>query len=358
MRRAGAWPILALSAQLAAGDAVAAPQQADLLVVGTKEAAPFAIRQPDGTWSGIGIELWREVAEELGLAYRIVERDLPGLFTGLEDGELDVAVAALTVTAERETTVDFTHPFYTSGLGIAVPARQKSDFLLVVERFVSPAFLQVVGALVLVLFLAGALVWLFERRRNPEQFGGGAGRGLGSAFWWSAVTMTTVGYGDKAPRTAGGRAVALVWMFTSVIIISGFTAAIASTLTVGQLATAVEGPEDLPGVRVAAVAAATSETYLRERRIDHVTFETPLEALRAVESDDVQAAVHDAPILRYLARTELGGAVRVLPRTFERQDYSIAVTEGSVLREPISRVLLRVISEAEWQDVLFRYLGS
>jgi len=47
--------------------------------------------------------------------------------------------------------------------------------------------------------------------------------------------MTTVGYGDKSPITAAGRLVALVWMFSSIIIISLITGAFATAMTVHQL---------------------------------------------------------------------------------------------------------------------------
>jgi hypothetical protein len=98
-----------------------------------------------------------------------------------------------------------------------------------------------------VLLLAlGTLMWWFERKRNQEQFGGGTEAGIGSSFWWSAVTMTTVGYGDKAPITFGGRVVAFLWMLIAIIIVSVFTATITSTLTVAHLDVPVKGPQDLP----------------------------------------------------------------------------------------------------------------
>ena len=109
------------------------------------------------------------------------------------------------------------------------------------ERFLSFAFLKVLLALAMVLFIAGLLVWFFEHKHNVGEFGAELPKGLGAGFWWSTVTMTTVGYGDKAPKTLGGRLVAIVWMFTGVIIISSFTAAIASSLTVTQLELKVRG---------------------------------------------------------------------------------------------------------------------
>jgi voltage-gated potassium channel len=50
------------------------------------------------------------------------------------------------------------------------------------------------------------------------------------AMWWAWVTITTVGYGDYAPVTTGGRAVAAVLMFVGVGIFSSMSGLIASWL--------------------------------------------------------------------------------------------------------------------------------
>ncbi len=110
-------------------------------------------------------------------------------------------------------------------------------------------------------------------------------------------------------------------------------------------------------MRVATVTASTSEGYLRGRGIGYQAFGSVGEALQALANGSQDAVVYDAPILRYLAVHELDG-VQVLPRTFARQDYAIALPEGSPLREPIGRDLLRRISEPGWRDVLVRYTGA
>jgi ABC-type amino acid transport substrate-binding protein len=344
-------------AQEAAPPADPAPE-ADVLVIGTKVAPPFAIRQEDGSWRGIAIELWDEVAEQLGYDYRLQEATLEELISGLEDGSFDASVAALTMTAERERRIDFSHGFHSSGLGIAVPAVGEggSQWMRALRNLVDPRFLGAVASLVVVLFVAGLLVWVFERRRNPDQFEPGA-RGLGSAFWWSAVTMTTVGYGDKAPVSAGGRVVALLWMFISVIVISSFTAAIASSLTVAQLDTGIRGPDDLAQALTATVTGSTSSAYLADRHLRHEDLATAQEGLSVVAAGDADAMVYDEPILRYLVRTS-GERLTVLPETFERQDYAFGLPEGSELREPVNRTLLEVIDRPAWQETLERYLGQ
>jgi ABC-type amino acid transport substrate-binding protein len=328
------------------------------LVVGTKEVPPFAMKTQQGFWEGISIDLWRRIADELNLTFTFRELDLKGLLDEVGNGSVDVAVAALTMTSEREKSFDFTHPFHTTGLGIAVAPQHESSWLATVKKIFSIDFAKAVGGLAALLLAAGFILWWFEHRRNPAHFGGSPAAGIGSGFWWSAVTMTTVGYGDKFPITLGGRLVALIWMFTSVVIVSWFIATIAASVTVSQLESSIRGPEDLHRVRAGTVQHTTSEDYLQSNRISFQSYKTTREGLRAVSEGRIMALVHDAPLLRYLVNEEFAGELKVLPNTFERQDYSIGLPTGSPLREPINRILLQIISATVWKDTLYNYLGQ
>lgn len=328
------------------------------LVVGTKEAPPFAIRGSDGAWTGLSIELWRRVASDLGYTFELREAELPELLAAVAAGKLDAVVAAVTVTPDREEVMDFTHPFHVSGLGMAVRTEPRGSWLAIARQFLSLAFLRIVLGLSLLLLVVAWLVWLFERRANPEQFGGSAISGIGSSFWWSAVTMTTVGYGDKAPRTVGGRAVALLWMFTALVVISGFTASIAATLTVEAREGRITGPQDLATLRIGSVAGSTSADYLEWRQLPFVSMAGAREALEALRDGRVDTVVYDAPILSHEIRQGFASALHVLPATFERQYYAIALPAGSALREPINRSLLAHISTPAWRSLLSRYAGE
>ena len=181
-----------------------------VLRIGTKEAAPFSILNEDGTWSGISIELWRGVANHMGLRYKFENLPLDEILAGVESGKLDAGVAAITITHEREQYLDFSHSYFNSGLGIAVAQRQTTNWSAVVKRIFSTVFLKIVFTIFLVLLVMGTLVYLFERRRNRGDFGGSVFKGLSSGIWWAAVTMTTVGYGDVVPATPVGKFVAAI----------------------------------------------------------------------------------------------------------------------------------------------------
>lgn len=349
--------LLALCSTSGAAQPSGAEPAAEPLIVGTRIAPPFVMRNDRGEYSGISIELWDRIANDLGIDYEFREVELQGLIDGLQNGSLDVSVAALTVTAAREELVDFTHPFHTTGLSIAV-SREGSAVWTAFKRLLSWQFLLAILALVGVLLLVGFLFWLVERRKNAEMFGGTPAEGIGASFWLAAVTMTTVGYGDKAPVTFAGRVVALIWMFAAIILTSSFTAAIATSLTVSQLATSIQGPQDLPSAEVAALENSVSANYLRQRGISFKAEASLLDAMEGIATGRYDAVVHDQPILQYLSSQYYPRQTQVLSNSFDRQDYGFALPAGSELRSPINQKLLEVIAEDQWQDTLRRYLGE
>ncbi|NVB39535.1 transporter substrate-binding domain-containing protein [Pseudenhygromyxa sp. WMMC2535] len=328
-------------ALVAAGSAEAAPpegEQAEPLKVAVKSAPPFSY-QEGGEWTGISVELWRDIAAELELDYEFEEASLTEMIDGVAEGRYEVAVAALTVTAEREAKLDFTLPFYTTGLAIAVPSEHEPPWRGVLRTVGSWDFLQLIAVLALIQLCVGTLVWALERRQNPEQFPSEAARGVGSGFWWATVTMTTVGYGDKAPRSPLGRAVALLWMLASMVIIASVTATIASSLTVERLTQQIRGPEDLERVRVGVIRATTGANYLGERKLVYEEYATGEAALAALSAGEIDALVWDAPLLREAIAEDAGLGIELVGAVFQRQDYAIAVGTGSELREAINRVL-------------------
>ena len=326
------------------------------LTVATRQVPPFAMRDAAGNWRGIAIDLWSGVAEQLGVDYRYTEMGLTQMLEAVADGRVDAAVAALTITSEREKRVDFSHPYHTSGLGIAVQQNPGGGAMAALKRIVSGQFLAVLGGLLALLTAVGVLIWVAERRHNA-QFDQGPAKGIGAGLWWSAVTMTTVGYGDKAPATLAGRVIGMVWMFAGIIVISSFTAAITTALTVGELDQSVKRLDDLYRSRVLTLAGSTSDAFLTANRVRHHNVDALPEALTQLADGEADAVVYDAPILKYLVADQRPGTLRVLPYVLQRQDYGIALPQGSPAREAVNEALLRIIRSDSWQARLEQYLG-
>jgi voltage-gated potassium channel len=77
---------------------------------------------------------------------------------------------------------------------------------------------------VLSVFGAAGLTYLMERNQ------GGTINDYGTALWWAASTVTTVGYGDAFPVTAEGKGVAVFLMLVGIALFSWLTANIAAFL--------------------------------------------------------------------------------------------------------------------------------
>jgi polar amino acid transport system substrate-binding protein len=353
---------LALTAVLALTQRVPAqtqpPSDAHELVIGTKVAAPFAIKEADGTWRGISIDLWRRVADQMHLRYRFEETSLSGLVDGVADGSLDAAVAALTVTGPRHRLVDFTQPFYGTGLGIAVKQDAGMTWWPIITNVFSFRFLGAVAALFAGSVAVGVVLWLVERRHN-EHFGTHR-QGLGSSVWFSAAAMTQSAgaAGEKVPVTLPGRLLAIVWMVASVIVIASFTAALTSQLTLKQLHGAVQGEADLSSARVGAIAGTETTDYLRRQHIAYQTFADAEAGLSALKEGRIDALVYDRPLLLWLVRERYPDSLRVLNATFDPQYYAIALPQGSKLRLPIDLALLDAARSEWWHETVLAYLGQ
>lgn len=327
------------------------------LRVGITPVPPFVMTSETGEWEGISIDLWRTIAEELDQDYEFVELGFNELLDSVESGSVDVAVGALTMTADREARFDFAHPFYQTGLSIGVPHNPKGGLWQSLRALFTWQFVSLIASLGLLLLFVGILLWMVERRRNPEQFGGTPIQGIGSSFWWAAVTMTTVGYGDKAPTSLPGRLIALVWMFAGLIMVASFTAAITSSLTVSNLQRQIEGPQDLPGNTVATIANTARARYLTEERIRRESYPDLTSAMQAVAREEADALVYDRALMLY--RNQQLGEERldILPAVFEQQLYAFALPTDSPHRAAIAQQVLRATESPEWEALLQRYLG-
>ncbi|SFN83455.1 transporter substrate-binding domain-containing protein [Salegentibacter flavus] len=342
---------LFFSAETYAQDTLASTSEK--LQIGITETPPFVVKD-NGEYSGLSISSWELVNEELGADYEFkAYPSLIGLMDAVEKGEVDFSINPVTVTDLRMQRMDFSQPYFISFTGVA----KKSETMIwtYLANLFSWNFIKGILILLGVILLFGFLVWIFEHKKNKEEFGPGA-RGILQGFWWSAVTMTTVGYGDKAPRTFGGRFIGLIWMFMAIVMISGLTAGIASSLTVQSISDEITSVEDLKRFDVVTVTGSSALELLDQYAVKTEEVADERQGIQDILDGKSSLFVYDQPILKYeIDRRDLGDELEVLQQTLKRDYYGYSFPKGSPLLKKIDPILVGTLKTLEWNNLLEEY---
>ena len=329
------------------------------IIVGVTDFPPFSQKTTDGQWVGLSVELWDMIASDLEVQYELREYErLKQINNAILDKQIDLTTK-MSVTEHNETTMDLSHAYYQSGIGIAVSSKTTSaSWYKSLGQIVSVDSLKLIGMLLLLSLISGVAIWLAERTHNREMFNREFSKGLINGIWWALVTMTTVGYGDKAPRTFAGRCIAVLWMFFSIFLIANYTAVVSSSLTVQELDGRVKGPRDLPNAMIGALNNSETSKFLAEKGLAVVQFETINKGLMAVANQKIDAFVDDELQLKFLIKQHFPGQLHVLPETITEYYVSMAMPEGSHLRERLNRALPKIMDQQVWFSIRQRHIGA
>jgi polar amino acid transport system substrate-binding protein len=216
--------------------------------------------------------------------------------------------------------------------------------------------MRVLGIGLLIAFVMANIVWLVERRHNPD-FQKGYLRGIWDGLWYFFGIVSTGEYQIR-PTQGFRRIITAAWWLLGVILIAQFTAVMTTTLTLDQLSGQIRGPEDLPGKRVATVEGSTAAQYLSDRSLGFVGVQGIEDAYRLLEEGQVDAVVYDAPVLAYYTATSGQGSVRLAGPIFQEEAYGIALPTNSLLREPINAALLRLRQDGTYEEIYRRWFVS
>ena len=344
----------ALTAAVMPGPAV---QSGGPLRVVTKPIEPFVIKQGDH-WTGFSIDLWDEIARRLGVSYEWVEvKTVTDQLNAVEQGQADIAIAGISMTADREKLVDFSHPYFDAGLQILTKQNSRPSLYQHFMRFFTPSLLTLLAVGLLFSLVMGHVIWLFERRHNPD-FPRGYVRGVTEGLWWLYTVIATGEYPDKEHSNQVKRGLTVVWWLLGVALVAQLTGTIASSLTVEQLTAAVNGPGDLPGRQVAAVNGSTAAQYLTEQGISFEGVTRIDDAYALLQSGEVQAVVYDAPVLQYYAAKKARGQMQVVGPIFKPEKYGIALPSGSPWRKQINETLLAIYQDGTYEALYNEWFGA
>ncbi|MBL8791224.1 MAG: transporter substrate-binding domain-containing protein [Rhizobiales bacterium] len=334
------------------------------ITVATREIPPFVIREGDG-YSGFSVDLWRELASRTGTQFEWLEkRNVAEILSSVDAGEADVAIAAISITSEREQRFDFSQPMFESGLQIMVPQEQDSGFSLsnVGRYFTQGAMPYLLGILALLILVPGHLVWWAERKHDDSPFSRHYFPGIFHAMGWAL--SAAAGQQNDNPRSRLGRVTSIAAIFVSLLFLTYWQAELTSSFTVQQLQGGIQGPDDLPGKRVGTLTGSTSAQWAATHQVKTTEFEKIAQAFEALEKGRVEAVVYDSPVLLFHAASSGRGKVRVVGPVFKKENYGIVFPPRSGgprktdLRKKVNEALLRMREDGTYDRIYRRWFTT
>src|SRR6056297_359314 len=104
--------LIVLSGAVLAEDSLAEIQKKGKIVLGLDDSfPPMGFRSEDGEIVGFDIDLARELAERLDVELELKPVEWDGVILSLKNGMIDVIWNGLTITPEREKSIDFSKPY-------------------------------------------------------------------------------------------------------------------------------------------------------------------------------------------------------------------------------------------------------
>jgi ABC-type amino acid transport substrate-binding protein len=325
---------------------------ADHIVVLVKPVAPF-VMEDNGRFTGYSIDLWTEVARTAGWTdYEFKKVDtVPEMIDGLKNLQGDVGVGALSITAERTKVIDFSHPFYDSGLDIMIKGGGSPSIFELLARLFTPALVLTFLGIMVALVIVSHILWYFERQHNHEDFPHHYGAGLIESIWWTTCVLIAGSCMNKDPKGITGRVVGTAWALVGIAMISYLTATATTIMTVDTLGSDISGPRDLDGKPVATISGTSADKYLQAQHMTVVECPTLDAAVDALKSDKAKAVVYDSPVMMYYLAQHDSKELHLVGHLFDKQKYGFGLQLNSKLRQELNSALLTV-EETDFLDQL------
>lgn len=377
-------------------------------IVTTLLEEPYIMLKKDDTFEGYCKDLADLLAKKLGINYEMrlvkdggygaenpnVRGGWDGMVGELVRREADIAIAPMTITAERERVIDFSKPFMSLGISIMIkkPVKQTPG----VFSFMNPLS-QEIWVSVIFSYIGVSIVLFFVSRFSPyewrliqysdainihpdqipnqqqQQLPGVAPNyasptvivndfSILNSFWFSLAAFMQQGC-DISPRSISGRIVGSVWWFFTLILISSYTANLAAFLTVERMVTPINSPEDLATqteVQYGTLLHGSTWDFFRRSQIGlhnkmweymnsrkHVFVNTYDEGINRVRtSKGKYALLVESPKNEYVNAREPCDTMKV-GRNLDTKGFGIATPIGSPLKDPINLAVLSLKENGE-----------
>ena len=334
----------------------------DTLDVAVYDFPPCVILEKGQKPTGFDIDILENICSKAGIQIRYAYPEkFSGLLEGVESGAYDCAVSGITITGERESRVDFTHPYLNSGLSILLNKGAKVNSFKTILRYVND-FGPMLILISIFMVLFGILIFFIEKwfskensQFNPDK----PALGMFNGYWFGNVSSTTMGFGDFVPKSIPGKLLTILMAYICIYFVIPYaTANMNMAMQKEYEIYAIGGPDNLPGKVVGTEKGTTSETYLKKLGCDVKGFDRIDEAYKNLGDKKLDAVVFDMPTMKYLVKNEGKNKFAISGGVFDRQAYGFALAKNSPYRKILNEYLADFMRTQDYWACHDKWFGT
>ncbi|KAF5281606.1 hypothetical protein FQR65_LT02926 [Abscondita terminalis] len=284
-----------------------------------------------------------------------------GVVGDLVSGAAHMSFAALSVSSIRSEVIDFSIPYYFSGVSFLAAPQQKSEIPLLafLLPFSPELWIAIFTSLNITAIAVAIYEWLSPFGLNPWGRQRSKNFSMSSALWvmWGLLCGHLVAF--KAPKSWPNKFLINVWGGFSVIFVASYTANIAALIAGLFFHNTVSNYHDrsLLSQRVGAPRASAAEYYVqRANKVlwDHINkyrLENVEEGIARLRNGSLDILIADTPILDYYRATDHGCKLQQIGDTINEDTYAVGMNKGFPLKDSISAIISKYSSNG-YMDIL------
>ncbi|XP_050537258.1 glutamate receptor ionotropic, NMDA 3A-like isoform X2 [Daktulosphaira vitifoliae] len=284
-----------------------------------------------------------------------------GVVGDLVSGSAHMAFCPLSITSARSKWIEFSTPYFYSGVSMMVAPKRKTNIpLLAFLLPLSPNLWIAIFVSLHVTTVAVALYeWFSPFGLNPAGRQRSKNFGMPSALWamWGLLCGALVNF--KAPKSWPNKFLINVWGGFCVIFVASYTANIAALIAslLFQNAKVDYNERNILTLKVGAAKSSAAEFYLKEKnpslwqQIQKYHVPDTASGMRMLRNGSLDIFVGDRPILDYYSGTDHDCKLTAYGDPIHEDVYAVGMTKNFILKEKVSGAVSKYVNNG-FMDIL------
>ncbi|XP_046678096.1 uncharacterized protein LOC124365971 isoform X2 [Homalodisca vitripennis] len=326
---------------------------------------------------GLSMDLLENIAQELEFDFhlyivsdetygsRVVQSNgeikWNGIVGDLVSGAAHMSFSALSVSSPRSQVIDFSVPYFFSGVSFLAAPKQRTDIPLLafLLPFSPELWIAIFTSLNVTAVAVAIYEWLSPFGLNPWGRQRSKNFSMSSALWvcWGLLCGHLVAF--KAPKSWPNKFLINVWGGFSVIFVASYTANIAALIAGLFFHNAVGDYHDrsLLSQRVGTPRASAADYYIHRanqvlwEHMQRYSVQDVGTGVQHLKNGTLDILIADTPILDYYRATDHGCKLQKIGDAINEDTYAVGMTKGFPLKDSISAVIAKYSSNG-YMDIL------